>query len=407
MSFFRTSTFDKILACLLPLALLLLCYRLCSPFAWSEIFALLWPRNRTPVPSYFSLERAYASYMRYSTLSGEELWNMRKSLGTLRGGDKQRAARIRYPEKLDKLQLLIAHNADVTDQIAKLASQQFDLPPQPREADANSADLGRVREAMKHFVRDWSSEGVRERERIFEPILNALRGPRERFKDSVLVPGCGLGRLAWEISQLGFNTTANELSFFMTLAFRFLLSPETTSNVDQHKLYPYAHWFSHQRNNDNLFRSVHFPDAIPRLGRKFSLVEQDFLLLKKPAAPAFYLKENPALERGYDYIVTLFFIDTSVNVFATIAHIYYLLKPGGKWINLGPLLWPGGGIAKIELSLEEVLLAAKDIGFVFPDESDPVEGRKTIPCEYTGDRRAMMSWIYRAEFWVARKPESG
>ena len=28
---------------------------------------------------------------------------------------------------------------------------------------------------------------------------------------------------------------------------------------------------------------------------------------------------------------------------------------------------------------------------------------RTIPSEYTADRRAMMKWVYQAEFWVARK----
>lgn len=138
---------------------------------------------------------------------------------------------------------------------------------------------------------------------------------------------------------------------------------------------------------------------MPRFRSTFHLAEGDFLELKSPVSRV------PKLN-GYDYIVTLFFIDTSLDVFTTMAHIYNLLKPGGTWINLGPLLWTGGGQAKVELSLEEVLQAAEEIGFMFESDETSLASRKTVECEYTGDKNAMMRWIYEAEFWVARKPES-
>jgi hypothetical protein len=203
----------------------------------------------------------------------------------------------------------------------------------------------------------------------------------------------------------GFNTIANELSYFMILAFRFLVSPGTTTAINEHTIHPYAHWFSHQRSNGALFRPVRLPDVVPRLSEKFRLVEGDFLHLSPPVTSSKSItslrKQEASREvAGYDYIVTLFFIDTSRNVLTTMEHIYLLLKPGGAWINLGPLLWTGGAQTKLELSLEEVFTAAHHIGFV--DDSS-IENR-TIECEYTGDMSAMMRWIYKAEFWVMRKP---
>lgn len=91
----------------------------------------------------------------------------------------------------------------------------------------------------------------------------------------------------------------------------------------------------------------------------------------------------------------------------TLEHIYALLRPGGTWINLGPLLWTGGAQASLELSLDEVLQLAKEIGFdVEGTTQEGVEGvraRRTVECEYTADPRAMMKWLYQAEFWVATK----
>ena len=199
----------------------------------------------------------------------------------------------------------------------------------------------------------------------------------------------------------------------MNLAFRFLLSSEATPRKNEHKLRPYAHWFSHQRNNDTLFREVAFPDAVPRITSNFHLAEADFLSLPVPSLDqpndpdtSFWMKSDVSKRRstGYDYIVTLFFIDTSTNVFATIEHIYTLLRPGGTWINLGPLLWTSGGAAKLELSLNEVIMVAEEIGFIIQDGSPgDVMARKTIECEYTGDISAMMRWTYVTEFWVATK----
>ena len=66
----------------------------------------------------------------------------------------------------------------------------------------------------------------------------------------------------------------------MTFALRFLLSPTTTETPNEHVSRPYAHWFSHQRTNDFVFRSVAFPDVVPRLSRNFHLAEHsDFLFL--------------------------------------------------------------------------------------------------------------------------------
>jgi carnosine N-methyltransferase len=196
------------------------------------------------------------------------------------------------------------------------------------------------------------------------------------------------------------ETTANELSFFMNLAFRFLLEPSTTPVVNEHTIHPYAHWFSHQRSTESLFRSIRFPDAVPRSSPRFKLVEKDFLTLQPPPAASPVLAQIP----GYDYIVTLFFIDTSLNILTTLEHIYYLLRPGGTWINLGPLLWTGGAQSKLELSLEEVLRAVEELGFVIDLREDGQQST-TVECEYTSDAQAMMRWIYRAEFWVAHKPK--
>lgn len=182
----------------------------------------------------------------------------------------------------------------------------------------------------------------------------------------------------------------------MNLGLRFLIHPSATSKTHQHTIQPFSHRFSNQKSNNHLFRSVTFPDVLPRYSSHFQIAEGDFL------------KHNPANGELYDYVVTQFFIDTGTNVVATLQQIRDLLKPGGKWINLGPLLWAGGGSVAMELSLEEVLALAREVGLEILGESgEEIEQgfkRRTVECEYTADRLGTFQRIYHAEFWVATKP---
>ncbi|KAI0697442.1 N2227-domain-containing protein [Cytidiella melzeri] len=385
---------DTILACLLPLSLFMigLAWLGKPSLSFQGVLDIIKGTRPVAFGHYFSLERAVVSYDQYLDMSAAELAAMRNSYGKLGRVHKRVGYELGYPRKLDKLKATFEANEKVTRGIGKCAREAF--PELRKSRITGDGDLARVRETLKHFIRDWSAEGASEREIIFQPILNALRQVEgdQRVGAKVLVPGGGLCRLAWDISELGFDTTAVEMSYFMTLAFRFLCSPSYTSRTDQHILHPYSYWFSHQRDTEKVLRGVSFPDSIPNLSSRMQLVEGDFLEHRAPAG-------------GYDYVVTLFFIDTSLNVISTLEHIYSLLRPGGHWINLGPLLWPGGSQARVELSLDEVLSLAAMIGFKIKDEDAPeVERRKTVPCEYTADKHAMMKWIYQAEFWVASKP---
>ncbi|TFY52276.1 hypothetical protein EVJ58_g10109 [Rhodofomes roseus] len=260
---------------------------------------------------------------------------MQASYGMLGRAHKRVGYDLGYPAKLNRLQEAIALNAKVTEGIVQLGREEFSdrLSRVDWQSAGVHGDVHRVRESLKHFVRDWSEDGREERAKIFGPILDVLQDvkPAARQEMRVLIPGSGLGRLAWEVSQMA---------------------------------------------------------------------ECDFLGLDRPPA---LRTGGPA---GYDFIVTLFFIDTSLNIVETLEHIHGLLKPGGTWINLGPLLWTGGGQAALELSLEEVLRLAGMIGFEIASDTDGPRRRRTIECEYTADREAMMRWLYQARFWVATKLRS-
>ncbi|KAG6814957.1 hypothetical protein H0H93_011516, partial [Arthromyces matolae] len=380
----NTLNFDILLALLFPIAIFLAALRANIPMSnFRDIFSRLRQRS-----SYgpFSLQKAYQSYSNYKKLASLEVDSRRATYNTLVRGHKRIGDIIGYSEKLSRLQVVTDINAVIAEGIAELAATEFGLS----EAE---------RAFAKTRPRSW-----------FWARKIGLGDITARYEYPVIPRACAIKFL------LGYDTTANELSFFMNLAFRFLLSPTTTRTVNEHTVRPYAHWFSHQRSNESLFRAISFPDAVPRLNPNFRLSETDFLSLNPPSDniinPSTFVwskSDNDFRKGGYDYVVTLFFIDTSLNVFTTMEHIYTLLRPGGTWINLGPLLWTSGGYAKVELSLDEVISAAEEIGFFVQDgasmDTGDVFARRTIECEYTGDMKAMMRWIYKAEFWVATRPK--
>jgi N2227-like protein len=204
---------DLLLACLFPLALLALGYSLFPSTTLSDVHDLLSLKSPANKTGPFSLELALKSYASYPSLARNELTRMRKSYSTLSRAHKRIGYNLGYPRKLDRLQGATDVNSIVTNAIADLAKAEFDLENSTSGSDAN---MGRVRESLKHFVRDWSEEGREERDRMFEPILDVFRkiDVEERSGHKVLVPGCGLGRLAWEISELGNICTVHICDFF-------------------------------------------------------------------------------------------------------------------------------------------------------------------------------------------------
>ena len=158
----------------------------------------------------------------------------------------------------------------------------------------------------------------------------------------------------------------------MTLPLQFLMSKKSTTRPYQHTIYPYHFTFSHVRTPDDHWRQIRVPDVLPRASPRFRLLDVDFYSIRN---------------KQYDFIVTQFFIDTSVNIIECLEQIYELLAPGGTWINLGPLLWTSGSVARMELSLKEVLLLAEMVGFEIQG------GSRQINTEYTADPRGMMRYV--------------
>ena len=62
---------------------------------------------------------------------------------------------------------------------------------------------------LKNTVRDWSKEGLAERAQSYGRICEEIQKRLpvgEHARPQVLVPGCGLGRLPFDLACLGYRT---------------------------------------------------------------------------------------------------------------------------------------------------------------------------------------------------------
>ncbi|VDN98046.1 unnamed protein product [Rodentolepis nana] len=170
-------------------------------------------------------------------------------------------------------------------------------------------DVERINSVLKQFVRDWSSLGEIERKQSYEPVVNEIKqifSPSDRKLSDIkiLVPGAGLGRLAWELANAGFSCQGNEWSLYMLLPAYFILN------------FP--------------FQTTVF--------RRYT----------------------------WDCVATVYFIDTAHNILEYLDTIWNILVPGGYWINFGPLLYHFADIPgedSIELAYADLKKAINLKGF--------------------------------------------
>jgi len=90
-------------------------------------------------------------------------------------------------------------------------------------------------------------------------------------------------------------------------------------------------------------------------------------------------------------------LDTANNIIEFVEHIKAILKPGGRWINLGPLLYHYADMPyeqSIELSCEELMYVIKQEGFV-------IEKEQICETTYTNNPRSMMKVVFQCAFFSA------
>lgn len=188
----------------------------------------------------------------------------------------------------------------------------------------------------------------------------------------VLIPGAGLGRLAYEVLRLGdhYHVVAVERSVLMTIALHNLLKhPVAPPSI----FYPYLQDpLTNSPNHHRRFTASSFPDLTPVLllppERRRSTKEEE----EEGGGRWYFSIENtdftslsqlPSIKGTFDVVATCYFIDTTVNVLDYLWAIRSALTDGGYWINLGPLKYHHTANEAVHLSLEELLIVAEELGF--------------------------------------------
>lgn len=261
-------------------------------------------------------------------------------------------------------------------------------------------DLEKVRSVLRQLAREWSSDGALERATAFGHIVDGLvrlfPDLSERKNTRVLVPGCALGRLPYELSLLGFDTVGNEFSSHMALASLMILNSSLTK--DELTIHPYIHSRSHWRSRQDPMRPVTIPDV------DFEATQSGTMSMG--LGDFFETASNKSEVETFQVMATCFFIDAPANFFDTLDAITRLVSPGGYWVNFGPLHWHGESSFHrheeenvfVDLSLEDVKAALLARGWSFLDQKS---GIPTTYCSTHPHRMGRM--LFECEFWVAQR----
>jgi carnosine N-methyltransferase len=345
-------------------------------------------------------QRIVAAFKYYRTHSLQRVAKTEKYLRSLPAHHQKLLEN--YRQHLTEIRSCIEHNDQIIKLIIKDVAYMFEnvnstSPSEPVtvvSSRPSGADLEKVQATLKQFVRDWSEEGALERQTCYQPIVEEIVShfPGDMCVPQdirVLVPGAGLGRLAFEIARRGYTCQGNEFSLFMLFASNFMLNKCRGTNV--HHVFPWVHQYVNNLRPEHQTQRVSFPDINPTdlpPSAQFSMAAGDFLEV--------YTEKDE-----WDCVSTCFFIDCANNIVAFIETIYNILKPGGMWINLGPLLYHFSDLQNedsIEPSYQVVREVIVGIGFEIEKEETHV---KTT---YAQNPKSMLHYEYESVFFVCRKP---
>lgn len=337
-----------------------------------------------------------------------------------------------YPSHTSALNRCIEANKKFTQSLALMMAENFGISNEPLMwYEASEEDFDKVRSILLQLAREWSPEGAEERI-VFSNLITELN---EKYPDfelrqhiNVLIPGCGLGRLVYELVLNGYRVQGNEFSYHMLIMSNFILN----YCKQKFEIYPFLMKLSNVSCRENQIRSVSIPENINNtryhdLTTKYhkvpfaelmSITAGSFTDLYGPNelqsnynAPNEFRVSN---KQNFDAVLTCFFLDTASNVIEYLKTLKYVLKYDGLWINIGPILWHFEGdfsmnfvqkqdqqvpsiMKGLELSQTDLINLIKDIGFQFLSISS-----KPITTTYATDPQLLSNFMYNCEFWSCK-----
>lgn len=244
------------------------------------------------------------------------------------------------------------------------------------------------------------------------------------YTSSSIVAILGVGRLAFELTKLGYAVQGNEFSLYMLLASDFILNGGIATPNRPLGISP---WLTESRNSPSAAdrcRSIPIPDIDPTSIMNFEGNGTPMPIFSMAAGDFASIYSKPSEAGKWDCVCSCFFMDACPNIVELLQIIYNMLKPGGYLMNFGPLLYHWSGppmrpddeslddyqdrfehldgryMKSVDLSYEDIMTIMMNIGF------EVVEEHVGMESFYTADERSMQSTLYSCVNFVARKRRS-
>lgn len=239
--------------------------------------------------------------------------------------------------------------------------------------------LGAISEYYHHILQDWAWGDVAVNQRL-EPILRLYH---PETPGSLMALGAGAGRLSWELhkiwdAQLTLATDINPL----------LLAASQRLIVEQKA-------FAFYELNS-------FPQIEKARSACYTLSPPQDTHNKRAHwhAMAADVWHMPIKANSLDIIVTAWFIDVHGGDNRTlISLIQRWLKPGGVWINSGPLLYPKNSPLECKYDRDELMELIRLAGLEFAEQTLSEHGHLMSPINVR--KQSEQVWTF-----LARKPSA-
>lgn len=296
-------------------------------------------------------------------------------------------------------------------------------PESPTFLEEHSTEVGvsdysDVHQILAHISRDWGANNARIRQASYARILDELDSLTAQFfshgcvgrdcRHTVLVPGSGLGRLAFDTAQRGYYVEACESSLLMWAASRHIVNEilqfVNTGAGKKYQLYPFI-----SRVDNIIENRPPAPELVPYYGdvatskiASFNSRFQDEKRGESFSNGGSMLVHLGSLEaifgntpsKQFHAVVTSFFLDTG-NIYTYLSLLNATLQFGGVWVNYGPLQYHScSTLALTSMELKELVTI-----FGFKIHRWEVTG----PLEYVNNPGSLELKMYKSLFFSARK----
>jgi carnosine N-methyltransferase len=177
----------------------------------------------------------------------------------------------------------------------------------------------------------------------------------------------------------------------MLITSNFILNRCLMDN--QFEIHPFCHQFVNNLNRKDPLKSCRFPDVSayqnPPKG-EMNMIAGDFV----------QVYGDPSQKESWDCVCSCFFIDCASNIVEFLEIIHRILRPGGIFINYGPLLYhycDAPNELSIEPSYEDLREIIQKLGFKFLKEDTKVKSK------YSQNPSSMAHLEYDSVFFVVQK----